>query len=401
MTLKGQAETALGAGLWFSAVGGLFGTLVMIFMAPSLAEVAIKFSSFEYFWLVVLGLASAVFIGSSSVVKALISLLLGLLVACIGLENPAGHPRFTFGVTDLLSGVELIPMMVGMFAVSEILRYMVDTNPPGRILKDKLGSVFTGMWTLTKKYRWSLLRGSALGTAVGIQPGAGADMAAWMSYAMSKRFSKEPEKFGTGHIEGIVESGAANNSAWPAPGSGAGVRHSRRQHHRHRHRRALPQGPEPGPSIFINNAPSVYAIFMVFILANIIMLPLGWACIKAANKVLAVPRTLLMPVVLLFCIVGAYAVNNSLFSVGVVLFFGVVAFVLEENGFPVAPAILGVVLGTMLEENFITSMIKSDGSPAVFFTRPIAGGLAIATFVILLWPVGAWAVRRLRGKAAA
>jgi TctA family transporter len=123
MTLKGQAETALGAGLWFSAVGGLFGTLVMIFMAPSLAEVAIKFSSFEYFWLVVLGLASAVFIGSSSVVKALISLLLGLLVACIGLENPAGHPRFTFGVTDLLSGVELIPMMVGMFAVSEILRY--------------------------------------------------------------------------------------------------------------------------------------------------------------------------------------------------------------------------------------------------------------------------------------
>ena len=213
MTLKGQAETALGAGLWFSAVGGLFGTLVMIFMAPSLAEVAIKFSSFEYFWLVVLGLASAVFIGSSSVVKALISLLLGLLVACIGLENPAGHPRFTFGMIDLLSGVELIPMMVGMFAVSEILRFMVDMNPPGRILKEKLGNVFTGMWTLTKKYRWSLLRGSALGTAVGIQPGAGADMAAWMSYAMSKRFSKEPEKFGTGHIEGIVESGAANNSA--------------------------------------------------------------------------------------------------------------------------------------------------------------------------------------------
>ena len=121
MTLKGQAETALGAGLWFSAVGGLFGTLVMIFMAPSLAEVAIKFSSFEYFWLVVLGLASAVFIGASSVVKALISLLLGLLVACIGLENPAGHPRFTFGVTDLLSGVELIPMMVGMPRAQQVL----------------------------------------------------------------------------------------------------------------------------------------------------------------------------------------------------------------------------------------------------------------------------------------
>jgi putative tricarboxylic transport membrane protein len=401
MTLKGQAETALGAGLWFSAVGGLFGTLVMIFMAPSLAEVAIKFSSFEYFWLVVLGLASAVFIGASSVLKAVVSLLLGLLVASIGLENPAGHPRFTFGVNDLLSGVDLIPMMVGMFAVSEILRFMVDLDPPGMIIKNKLGNVFTGMWTLTKKYRWSLLRGSTLGTLVGIQPGAGADMAAWMSYAMSKRFSKEPEKFGTGHIEGIIESGAANNSAlagaWiPAlvfgiPGDSItaiaiGVLYLK--------------GLNPGPSIFINNAPAVYAIFMVFILANIIMLPLGWACIKAANKVLSVPRELLMPIVLLFCIVGAFAVNNSLFSVGVVLFFGLVAFVLEENGFPVAPAILGVVLGTMLEENFITSMIKSDGSPAVFFTRPIAGGLAVATFVILFWPIGTWALRKMRGKPA-
>src|SRR6187549_675376 len=287
MTLKGQAETALGAGLWFSALGGLFGTLVMIFMAPSLAEVAIKFSSFEYFWLVVLGLASAVFIGSASIVKALISLLLGLLVACIGLENPAGHPRFTFGVTDLLSGVELISMMVGMFAVSEILRFMVDLKPPGRILKEKLGSVFTGMWTLTKKYRWNLLRGSALGTAVGIQPGAGADIAAWMSYAMSKRFSKEPEKFGTGHVEGIVESGAANNSslagAWiPAlvfgiPGDSItaiaiGVLYLK--------------GLNPGPSIFMNNAVSLYAIFIVFILANLLMLPLGIAAIKSAKQML-------------------------------------------------------------------------------------------------------------------
>ena len=400
MTLKGQAETALGAGLWFSAVGGLFGTAVMIFMAPSLAEVAIKFSSFEYFWLVVLGLASAVFIGASSILKALISLILGLLVASIGLENPGGYPRFTFGINDLLSGVDLIPMMVGMFAVSEILRYMVDLDPPAKIVKARLGNVFKGMWTLTRRYKWSLLRGSTLGTIVGIQPGAGADMAAWMSYAMSKRFSKEPEKFGTGHIEGIVEAGAANNralaGAWiPAlvfgiPGDSItaiaiGVLYLK--------------GMNPGPSIFINNPQNIYAIFLVFILANVIMLPLGWACIKAANKVLSVPRNVLMPIVLLFCIVGAFAVNNSLFAVGLILVFGLIAFVLEENGFPTAPAILGVVLGTMLEENFITSMIKSDGDPSKFFTRPIAGGLAVATIVILFWPVGAWAVRRLRGRA--
>src|SRR5882724_10283362 len=129
MTKKGQAEIALGAGLVFSAIGGLFGTLVMITSAPGLAEIALKFSSFEYFWLVVLGLAGAVFIGNASILKASISLILGLLVACIGLENPGAHPRFTFGFKELLSGVELIPMMVGMFAVSELLRYMVDTAP--------------------------------------------------------------------------------------------------------------------------------------------------------------------------------------------------------------------------------------------------------------------------------
>jgi len=401
MTLKGQAEVALGAGLWFSALGGLFGTLVMIFMAPSLAEIALNFSSFEYFWLVLLGLAGAVFIGSSSILKASISLLLGLLIACIGLENPGGHPRFTFGVNELLSGVNLIPMMVGMFAISEILRYMVNLEPPAKIVNAKIGNVFKGMWALTLEYKWSLLRGNVLGTLIGIQPGSGADMASWMSYAMSKRFSKEPEKFGTGHVEGIIESGAANNSslagAWiPAlvfgiPGDSItaiaiGVLYIK--------------GLNPGPMIFVNNPQSVYAIFLVFILANLIMLPLGWMTIKLANNVLRVPRNILMPIILVFCIVGSFAINNSLFGVGLILFFGVVAFVLEENGFPTAPAILGVVLGTMLEENFITSMIKSDGDPTVFFTRPIAGGLAFFTILILLWPVGAWLVAKARGRLA-
>jgi putative tricarboxylic transport membrane protein len=401
MTLKGQAGVALGAGLWFSALGGLFGTAVMISMAPTLAEIALNFSSFEYFWLVLLGLAGAVFIGSASVLKATVSLVLGLLIACIGLENPGGHPRFTFGVNELLSGVNLIPMMVGMFAVSEILRYMVNLEPPVKLVRARLGNVFKGMAALTRKYKWSLLRGSVLGTLIGIQPGSGADMASWMSYATSKRFSKEPEKFGTGHVEGIIESGAANNSslagAWiPAlvfgiPGDSItaiaiGVLYIK--------------GLNPGPMIFVHNPQSVYAIFLVFVLANLIMLPLGWMTIKLANNVLRVPRNILMPIILTFCIVGAFAINNSLFGVGLILFFGVLAFVLEENGFPTAPAILGVVLGTMLEENFITSMIKSDGDPSRFFTRPIAGGLAVFTLLILLWPVGAWLVRKARRQSA-
>ena len=213
MTLKGQAEVALGAGLVFSAIGGLFGTIVMVLFSPALAEIALKFSSFEYFWLVVLGLAGAVFIGNTSVLKASVSLLLGLLIACIGLENPAGHLRFTFGMKELMSGVELIPMMVGMFAVSELLRYITNMDPPPMIATEKIGNIFAGMWGLLKKYPGALIRGSVLGTIIGIQPGSGADMASWLSYAMSKKFSKEPEKFGTGHVEGIVESGAANNSS--------------------------------------------------------------------------------------------------------------------------------------------------------------------------------------------
>src|SRR5512132_877662 len=321
MTRKGQTELALGAGLVFSAIGGLFGTAVLIVSAPALADFALRFSSFEYFWLVLLGLSCAIVITSERPLKGMVSLMLGLLVACVGLGNPAGFPRFTFGNTELMGGIGLIPMMIGMFAVSEIIRFAVDTSPEMLIVDQPIGNVFKGMWTLTKRYPLQIFRGNVVGTLVGALPGAGADIAAWMSYAISKKFSKEPEKFGTGHVEGIVESGSANNSAlagaWiPAlvfgiPGDSItaiaiGVLYLK--------------GLNPGPSIFTTNAPSVYAIFMVFVLANIIMLPLGWACIKAANKVLSVPRTVLMPVVLLFCVVGAYAVNHSLFSVGVVLF---------------------------------------------------------------------------------
>ena len=397
LTLKGQAEIALGAGLVFSAIGGLFGTMVLIFFSPSLAEFALKFSSFEYFWLMILGLSGAIFIGNSSLLKASISLLLGLLVSCVGLENPAAYPRFTMGMPELMSGIELIPMMVGMFAMSELLRYVTDMEPPAVVLTQKIGNIFSGMWGLLVKYPWQLIRGSALGTIIGIQPGAGADMAAWMSYATSKKFSKEPEKFGTGHVEGVVESGAANNSAlagaWiPAivfgiPGDSItaiaiGVLYQKNMN--------------PGPTIFINNPENIYAIFIVFLLANIVMLPLGWLTVRLATTVLKVPRNILMPVILLFCIVGAFAVMNSAMGVVLILVFGVIAFLMEENGFPVAPAILGVVLGKILEENLVTSMIKSDGDPWVFFTRPIAMWLAFATLVIVLWPVARWVIARQR-----
>ena len=402
MTRKGLAEQALGAGLVFSAVGGLFGTMVLILAAPALADFATRFSSFEYFWLVLLGLTCAVFITSDRPLKGLIMLFLGLLVACVGLGNPAGFPRFTFGNVEMMGGIGLIPMMIGMFAISEIIRYVVDTSPPAEMVVEQVGNVLKGQWALARKYPAQILRGSALGTAVGALPGAGADIAAWMSYGVSKKFSKEPEKFGTGHVEGIVESGAANNSAlagaWiPAlvfgiPGDSItaiviGVLYMKNMN--------------PGPSLFTNNPQNIYAVFLIFIIANIIMIPLGILCIKVARRILKVPRNILMPVILMFCVVGTFAINNDLFSIGVMLVAGLLAYVFEDNDFPIAPAILGVVLGSMLEENFITSMIKSDGNLGAFFARPIAAVLASLTILIWLTPPLLALLRKIRTSATA
>jgi putative tricarboxylic transport membrane protein len=394
LTRQGKAEIALGSGLVFSVLGGIFGTLVLIVAAPALAEIALKFSSFEYFWLVMLGFTCAIFIAGTDPLKGCVSLLLGLLVSIVGLENPSAFPRYTFGNADLTGGIPLIPLMIGMFAISEVLRYATQVDRPVLGTDKPFGNVFAGMWGLVKKYPLQLLRGSALGTAVGALPGAGADIAAWMSYGMSKKFSKEPDKFGTGHVEGIVESGAANNSAlggaWiPAlvfgiPGDSItaiaiGVLYLKNMN--------------PGPTLFVDNPQNIYAVFIVFLLAQLLMLPLGWFAIKVAKQLLRIPGEILMPIILLFCIVGSFAINNSLFGVIVMVVAGVVAFFMERWGFPVAPTILGVVLGTMLEEHFFSSLVKADGRLTAFFERPIAGVLGACTLVIWAW----WLAKSLKG----
>lgn len=401
LTRQGKAELALGAGLVFSVLGGIFGVLVLSVAAPALAEVALKFSSFEYFWLVMLGFTCAIFIAGADPLKGTVSLLLGLAISCVGLENPAGAPRYTFGNAELMGGISLIPLMIGMFALSEVLRFALARVKPEMAIDRPFGNVFSGMWALVRKYPMQLLRGSALGTVVGALPGAGADIAAWMSYAVSKRFSKEPEKFGTGHVEGIVEAGAANNSAlggaWiPAlvfgiPGDSItaiaiGVLYMKNMN--------------PGPMLFVNHPQNIYAVFIIFMLAQLLMLPLGWMAILAAKRVLRIPAALLMPLILLFCIVGSFAINNSMFGVVVMLVAGVVAFFMERWGFPVAPTILGVVLGTMLEEHFFSSLIKADGHVLPFFERPIAGALGAATLLIWFWPLLRRAVRAWTRRGA-
>jgi putative tricarboxylic transport membrane protein len=398
MTRKGQAELALGICVWFSALGGIAGTLSLIILAPTLAEMALSFSTYEYFWLALLGLMCATLVARSSPVKAIASMLLGLLFSCVGMENPAGTPRFTFGSTDLLGGIEVIPALVGVFAVSEVMRAMVTPDPPP-LPRRRFGSIMAGQWALTKKYPKQQVRGNIIGIIIGVLPGAGADMAAWVSYAMAKRFSKEPEKFGTGHPEGLIEAGASNNaslaSGWvPAllfgiPGDtitaiAIGVLYMK--------------GLNPGPTLFTERASSMYALYIIFIIANIIMIPLGIAMIRLASLILRAPRSSVMPVIILCCAVGTFATGNNLFNVICVGFFGVLGFVMEKNGYPVAALVLGIVMGTMVEQSFVTSLIKSDGSLLPFFERPVSAVLAAMTIACLVWPFFVWGRRWISGR---
>jgi TctA family transporter len=395
LTRKGKAELALGTGLVCSAIGGLIGSLVLAITARALAEVAIQFSSFEYFWLACLGLSCAVIISTGSTLKGVVSLLIGLFIATIGIDITAGHPRFTFGSVELMGGVSFIPAMIGMFAVSEVLRYVASTHERKPMAQQRIGNVFKGLGPVLARYKVNILRGGVLGTAIGILPGAGADIAAWITYAVSKRFSKEPEKFGTGHVEGLVDAGTANNAglagAWvPAlvfgiPGDSItaiviGVLYMK--------------GMNPGPTVFLERPELIYAVFIAFFVANFALIPLGFMAIRLSRQILHVPRRVLMPIILMFCIVGSFAINNTVFGVTVMLILGVMAYVMEENGFPVAPTILGIVLGPMLEDNFMSSMIKADGDLLGFFSRPIAATLG--TLFILLWLVPV--VGLLRGR---
>ncbi len=408
LSVAGKLNLSLGTNIIISCIGGLFGTAVLILGAPLLAEFALLFTSFEYFWLAALGLSCAIFIASSDPLKAAVSLMIGLALATVGLDPTSGVPRFTFGQIDMLSGIEFIPAMIGLFALAEILRGMIRLGgqqsggqETHQDVPPTSGPLFKGVGRVIWTYPKNILRGSTLGTLIGALPGAGADIAAWMSYAVSKRFSKTPEKYGKGHVEGLVDASAANNSAvagsWiPAlvfgiPGDSItaiviGVLYMK--------------GMNPGPTVFLMNPQLIYAVFMIFIVAALVMVPLGWAAVKVARPVLRVPRRILLPIVLSLCIVGAFAMTNSVYGIILMAVLGILGWVLEENGFPVAPIILGLVLGGMFERMFLTSMIKSNGDFAGFFERPVAAGLGVA--VLLLW---AWTIfqgiRALRARSAA
>lgn len=397
LTKQGRAELVLGVDLVTSALGGIMGALVLMTAAPLLAEVALQFTSFEYFWLAALGLSATVMIASASPVKAGLALLTGLFFSTVGVDITLGYPRFTFGVTELLNGLNFIPAMIGLFGVSEVLRNMGSAQLRYPIATVRAEAIFRGVAETLWRYKANMARAGAIGTFVGILPGAGADIAAWIAYAVSRRFSRNPERYSKGAIEPIVDSGTANNAClagdWvPAlvfgiPGDSItaiviGV--------------LFMKGLRPGPMVFEQQPELVYGVYLAFIIANVLMLPFGYLAIKASGLMLRVPRNVLMPAILVFCIVGAFAINNSVFDVGLMLAMGVLGYFLEANGIPVAPIVLGMVLGPILEQNFMISMIKTSWDVTLFFSRPAAAVLGVLTLATWLVPVYPLLARRLR-----
>ena len=395
---KGQLSQVLSVNLTASALGGIFGAVALIFLAPQLALVALNFSTYEYFWLAMIGLSAATLVSTSNPIKGLISLFLGLLLAVVGMDMLTGYPRFTFGTVDLMGGVSLIAALIGLFAVSELFRKALKPHENTPPLKQVTGPILRHGFGVILRYRLNALRGSTIGTLLGILPGAGADIAGWISYAVSRQFSKTPEKFGKGHVEGVVDASSSNNASvsgayvpalvFGIPGDSItaiviGV--------------LLIKGMTPGPTVFTQSGDIVAAVFTVFILANLLLIPLGLLAIRAARHVLSVNRRILLLLILMFSIVGTFAVNNAVFDLWIALGLGIVGWVMEENDFPVAPMVLGLVLGRIVEQNFVNSMLKSGGNPLNFVDRPIAAGLAAV--LLAVWMIPIWLRVFKRGRA--
>lgn len=422
LTQKGRQDEVLGVSLLFSVMGGLFGSAVLIMAAPSLAKIAFHFTTYEYFWLTVLGLSCAAVVSRGSKVKGALALVIGLLLSTVGLSEVHGEPRFTFGRDELIAGVNFIPAMIGLFGLSEILRNVLwfegrlgAVVPPRAQVEARhtegffrsrvagpLAAVFSIPLRLLWRRKFHALRSSSIGSLVGMLPGAGADIGAWISFGFSKRLSKKPEEYGRGSLEGIGDATSANNSslagAWiPAlvfgiPGDSItaiviGV--------------LMMKNITPGPQIFASETQSVLVagIYLTFILANLILIPVGFLAIRSGSHLVRIPRRILIPSIVLFCIVGSYAINGSYFDVGVMLAMGVLGFLLERHGVPLGPVVLGIILGGRLEQTFIQNLTKSD-SLWDFFARPVAGFLGLVCVLLWLSPLLVSLWRRHRAARA-
>ena len=368
---QGKAGLAMGLATTSSALGTLVGVLFLALVAPLLSEAALKFGSYEFFWLGLFGvLISGLMTGSDNPLKGYIAGILGLLVAMVGMESLHAYTRFTFGFHALGGGIDLIPAMVGAFGLAEILSVVKQ-----RVERHVASVDDRVVPTLREIFRYwrTIIRSGVIGTFIGIIPGVGEDVGAWTSYAAAKRFSKHPEQFGKGSQEGLIAAETGDNAVIPGamiptltlaiPGSAASAVLIAAM---------FIHGIRPGPMLMIENPTFLYQVVAMLLLATAAILAYGLLLTRLLIKVLLVPRERLMAVVYVLCLVGAFAITQRMFDVWVMLAFGVIGFVLREMKYPMAPLVLGLILGDLIDVNLRRGLLLSDGDPSPFFTRPIS-----------------------------
>nr|WP_198374705.1 tripartite tricarboxylate transporter permease [Roseomonas rubea] len=395
---QGLAGRAMGISTAGSWLGTLFGTLILALFAPSFGEFALQFGSYEMFWVAMFGIVIAGSLSGGDPLKGYIAGFIGLFVASIGQETNHAYARFAYGNGDLAGGLGLLPVLVGVFGVAEVLSSM--RGPAVKAVSSKIDSVIPRIGDITAYWR-TIFRSGAIGTFIGAMPGLGEDIAAWSSYAAAKRASAEREKFGKGSVEGLMAAETGESACVPGaiipvltlavPGSApAAVLMAAMMIH----------GLNPGPMLAITSPEFIYQIVAMLIVADMVKLFYGLVLVKPLLWILLIPRERLMPVVFVLCTVGAFAITSRLFDIWVMLGAGLVGFVLRELRFPMAPLVLGIVLGDLLDKNLLRGLVLSGGDLTPFFTRPISMGLCALTLVAVAWSIPGFGALFRRRQAA-
>ncbi len=396
---RGRAGAALGMAAIGSFIAGTAGVVALMFLSPILADFAVDFGPPEYFALMLMGLSTLTGLGSGSVLKALIMGILGLMLGTVGLDVMTGRPRFEFGVSDLRDGVDFIPVAIGLFGIAEVLSEVEAGLKNQQILEVKIRNVFPTVadWVAC---RWAILRGTIIGFVVGVLPGAGATIASFLAYTVEKKASKHPETFGHGAIEGVAAPESANNAASAGamvplltlglPGSGTtaillGA--------------LIMYGVRPGPMLFSKHPDLVWGLIASMYVGNVLLVIMNVAFIPLFANMLKVPAALLMPIIVVFSLVGSYSVNYSIFDVGQMLLFGVVGYFAKKYHYPAACLILSLVLGPMMENALRQSLIMSRGNLGIFFASPISAILMTVAIAAIAWPMLGWVRHRLSRPA--
>jgi len=393
MALKGRAGPALGIAAIGSFIAGTIGVIGLTFVAPPLAEFALKFGPPEYFALTLLGLLMATLLGGTSIVKGLIMVVLGLLLGSVGLDPISGAIRFTWGFFMLQEGVDFVTLAMGMFGIGEIL-----INLEKELSTELVTRKITHLWPTLKDWaesKWAILRGSFIGFFIGILPGGGAVISSLVSYAVEKKISKHPEEFGKGAIQGVAGPESANNSAASTsfiplltlgiPGNAAIAMIFAA---------LLIQGVQPGPFLITEHPDVFWGVVASMYIGNVMLLILNLPMVGMWVQLLRVPYAILAPIIVLFCCIGVYSIRNTVFDIWVMGIFGVIGYFFRKVEMEPGPLILAFVLGPILERSLRQALLISAGSPFIFFTRPISG--AMMGFLILFIVIKV--VSALRGR---